>query len=131
MTVQALQTISSLQVAPVPDPLFPLSQIQLGFLDLEPSVFDKVQIGVFRQIFRLTPLAVVQDPVSDLLSSKPLTVVPAPTAAAMGVGIFVFFFGFASQCSVIIRSEFGGHALHGCLDLEPSLFDKLRIRVFQ
>ena len=48
-----------------------------------------------------------------------------------GVGISVFSLGFASQCSVPIRSELGGRALHGCLDLDPSLFDKLRIKVFR
>ena len=48
-----------------------------------------------------------------------------------GVGISVFSLGFASQCSVSIRSELGGRALHGCLDLDPSLFDKLRIGVFR
>ena len=47
-----------------------------------------------------------------------------------GVGISVFSLGFASQCSVPIRSELGDRALHGCLDLDPSLFDKLRIGVF-
>ena len=48
-----------------------------------------------------------------------------------GVGISVFSLGFASQCSVPIRSELGGHALHGCLYLDPSLFEKLRIGVFR
>ena len=48
-----------------------------------------------------------------------------------GVGISVFSLGFALQCSVPIRSELCGRALHGCLDLDPSLFDKLRIRVFR
>ena len=48
-----------------------------------------------------------------------------------GVGIFVFSLGFASQCSIPIRSKLGGRALHGCLDLDPSLFDKLRIGVFR
>ena len=73
----------------------------------------------------------VLSPVSDLLSSKPSKVVPAPAAATKGVGISVFSLGFASQCSVPIRSELGGRALHGCLDLDPSLFDKLRIGVFR
>ena len=39
--------------------------------------------------------------------------------------------GSHDQCSVPIRSELGGRALHGCLDLDPSLFDKLRIEVFR
>ena len=77
------------------------------------------------------PLAVVLDPVSDILSSKPSKVVPTPTATTKGVGISIFSLGFALQCSVSIRSELGGRALHGCLDLDPSLFNKLRIGVFR
>ena len=73
----------------------------------------------------------VLDPVSDLLSSKQSKVVSAPTAETKGVGISVFSLGFASQCSVPIRSELSSRALHGCLDLDPSLFDKLRIGVFR
>ena len=72
----------------------------------------------------------VLDSVSDLLSSKPSKVVPALAAATKGVGISVFSLGFSLQCSVPIRSDLGGRALHGCLNLDPSLFDKLRIRVF-
>ena len=47
------------------------------------------------------------------------------------MGISVFSLGFALQCSVLIRSELGGRALHGCLYLDPSLFDKLGIGVFR
>ena len=90
-----------------------------------------LQSSVFLQISILKSFAVVLDPVSDLLSSNPSKVVPAPAATTKGWGFPFFSLGFASQCSVPIRSELGGRALHGCLDLDPSKFDKLRIRVFR
>ena len=50
------------------------------------------------------PLAVVLDPVSDLLSSKPSKVVPALAVATKGVGISIFSLGFPGR-NVQFRSD--------------------------